>query len=90
LNENPDSEIQVSIYPNPSSGIFRVKTLTVRQLADQSEFEYEVSNTHGSVIALGNDQLNDFAIDISSHPKGIYYLKITKGGLQMVRKLVLQ
>jgi hypothetical protein len=39
---------------------------------------------------LGNDPINDFTIDISSHPKGIYYLKITGGGLQVVEKLVLQ
>gem|GEM_PF-970536 len=82
------SYISVSVYPNPSTGVFRLKTLT--GFETPSEFKWEISNTQGSIIATGNDEKNDFTIDISTHPKGIYYLKITKGGLQTVKKLVLQ
>jgi len=88
LDENRDAGIGFSIYPNPSSGIFHVATLTGFETL--SGFAWEVTDIQGSIIAQGNDPINDFTIDISSHPKGIYYLKITKGELQMVRKLVLQ
>jgi len=32
----------------------------------------------------------NLSINISSYPKGIYYLKLTEGGLQTLKKLVLQ
>jgi len=83
-----ESYISVSVYPNPSTGVFRLKTLT--GLKTLSEFEWEVSNTQGLVVANGNILVEDFILNLSSHPKGIYYLKITKGGLQTVKKLVLQ
>ena len=50
---------------------------------------WEITDIHSSVIATGRDQSDEFTIDISNHLKGIYYLKITQGGLQTVRKLVL-
>jgi hypothetical protein len=83
-----DSRTSISIYPNPSNGIYHVSTLT--GLTTLSEFGWLITNSHGSVIATGQGQSNDFTIDITNHPKGIYYLKITQGGLQTVRKLVLQ
>jgi hypothetical protein len=85
LDENPNSKFQVSIYPNPSKDIFNIRFGSQSGISN-----WEVTDIHGSIIALGNDPINDFTIDISSHPKGIYYLKITHGGLQTVKKLVLQ
>ena len=49
-----------------------------------------VVNIHGSTITKGNGQANNFSIDLSSYPKGIYYLKITHEETQTVKKLVLQ
>ncbi len=50
----------------------------------------EVRNTHGSIISTGSNKSDIFTLDLSSQHKGIYYIKITQGGLQVVRKLVLQ
>jgi hypothetical protein len=90
IGEVSELDFNISVYPNPSSGIFEVSTLSVLPAGGLTEFGWEISNTHGSIIAKGNNQVNDFTIDISSHPKGIYYLKITQGGLQTVKKLILQ
>lgn len=78
--ENPG--LNFSVYPNPSSGIFQVSTL--------SKFNWEVSNTHGSIITTGDNHADAFTIDLSTYPKGIYYLKITQRGWQTVEKLVVQ
>ncbi len=78
------SEMNVSVYPNPSSGIFNIRSKTM------NGFGWEISNTHGSILATGNNQSIDFAIDLSSYPKGIYYLGISQGELQTVKKLVIQ
>jgi hypothetical protein len=82
----------VDVYPNPSTGIFFV------HLEDLTGFEnllgltidWEISDIHGSIIATGKNQSDNSVIDISTYPKGIYYLKITHGGMQIVRKIVLQ
>ena len=85
-----ESPMNISVYPNPSSGVFQVSTQSVRQLADQSGFGWEVSNAHGSIVATGDNHADAFTIDLSNHPKGIYYLKIKQRGWQTVKKLVLQ
>jgi hypothetical protein len=80
-----DNQINVSVYPNPSTDLFNIR------FENQSGIvNWGVTDMHGSLIALGKDQENDFSINISTHPKGIYYLKISQGGLQRVKKLVLQ
>ncbi len=88
VEEIEASRMNISVYPNPSTGMFRVSTLT--GLATLLEFEWEVTDTNGSVIAFGNNQSDEFVINLSTHSKGIYYLKITQGGLQTVKKLVVQ
>ncbi|MCK9271408.1 MAG: PKD domain-containing protein, partial [Bacteroidales bacterium] len=85
-----ESPMNISVYPNPSSGVFQVSTQSVRQLADQSGFGWEVSNAHGSIVATGDNHADAFTIDLSNHPKGIYYLKIKQRGWQTVKKQVLQ
>jgi uncharacterized protein (TIGR02145 family) len=80
------SEIEnsVNIYPNPSTGIFNVSAPTL------SGLDWKAHDIHGSIIATGNENSNEFSINLTSYPKGIYYLKITHGGMQIVRKIVLQ
>ena len=85
-----ESPMNISVYPNPSSGVFQVSTQSVRQLADQSGFGWEVSNAHGSIVATGDNHADAFTIDLSNHPKGIYFLKIKHRGWQTVEKLVVQ
>jgi hypothetical protein len=88
LEEMATSGINLSVYPNPSTGIFHVETQSGFETL--TGFAWEISNTHGSIIAKGISQSNDFKIDISKHPKGIYYLKISQEELQTIKKLVLQ
>ena len=88
VDEVDNTRINISVYPNPSTGVFHVKTLSGTKAS--SEMSWEISNTHGAGIAKGNNSSDDFTIDISTYPKGIYYLKITQRGWQTVEKLVVQ
>lgn len=74
----------VNVHPNPSTGIFNVN------LDFTDPVDCKVFDIHGVSILNLRSQSNDFTIDLSSYPKGIYYLKITQGGLQVIRKLVIQ
>jgi len=74
----------IVIYPNPSRHIFHIS------LKDSGHtFTWKVTNTHGSLVLTSNEP-NDPVIDMTNHPRGIYYLTIDHGGLLAVRKLVLQ
>lgn len=77
------SDMELSIFPNPSNGIFHVN------LDDNSVLKYELINMQGVLISKGEEQSN-FVIDIFYLPKGIYYLKIAQDGKQTVKKLVFQ
>ena len=88
VDEAGESRFNVSVYPNPSTGVFHVKTLS--GIKPSSEMSWEISNTHGAGIAKGNNSSDDFTIDLSTYPKGIYYLKITQRGWQTVEKLVVR
>jgi len=81
---NAGGGIELSVYPNPSGDIFHVQLINV-----QDKVSWQLMNLHGAAIQTGEAQ-GKFEIDLSGWPKGIYYLKLTKGGLQTVRKLVLQ
>jgi hypothetical protein len=85
ISETSDTNISVSVYPNPSSGIFNIQLKNTGGIV-----AWEVMDIHGSTIMKGDDQINDFIINLSSNPKGIYYLKITKEELFFIVKLVLQ
>ncbi|MFW5706270.1 MAG: T9SS type A sorting domain-containing protein [Bacteroidota bacterium] len=83
IDEEASLKADVAIHPNPSKGRFNITT-------GLQDFGWEVADIHGTSLITGNDQSEAFSVDLTSYPKGIYYLKITKGGLQVVKKLVVQ
>ena len=77
-------ELSPIIFPNPSSGIFNV-------LLDARVNDYGVYVTDllGKLIyqsqSNGQDQLR---IDLSQHPKGVYFVKVISGERSAVLKLL--
>src|SRR5688572_21089475 len=73
----------ISVYPNPSNGVFSVSVPTARA------YTLEVSDLTGRVIKTetvkGNAQL-----DLSNNAKGVYMLKIASEGASAVQKLIIQ
>ncbi len=57
----------ISIYPNPSNGIFYIKGKNIKSI--------EIENLSGQkIIAVTNN--NNNTINISNQPKGIYFVKV--------------
>ena len=79
----------ISIYPNPATGIF---TVDIRN--NTSVNNIKVINLTGQVVY--NKEINDsasttkFGIDLSDRPKGIYLVKVTGDGVVIVGKVVLR
>ena len=65
------SNTNISIYPNPSSGIF-----TINIDASNKYYDVIISDITGSVIHSYTNTKNKVLINISNKPKGIYLIKI--------------
>ena len=61
------------VYPNPSKNIFNV------EWSNASSMAYEIYDVTGKIISTNkyiDSTMNEVEIDLSSHSKGIYFMKI--------------
>jgi len=77
LNENPETidpiEQKVTIFPNPTNGVFTVDFSTFDKNIDY----IQVYNVSGLVIYEKNSDFENMQqIDLSSYPIGIYFVKV--------------
>jgi len=92
INDLPDSEFQLRIYPNP----FSQETRIAYTLNEMSEVKIEVFNLLGARVstivnqsqAPGEYTYDLTAADIGS-TEGIYYMRFTANGKNVIRKLIL-
>ena len=83
------TRIQISIYPNPSNGVFN---LSMNVWPEKTQIQ--LLDARGQAIKLyefdrepnGHSQ----TFDISHLPKGVYFLKIANSEFMSIEKLVLQ
>jgi hypothetical protein len=72
----------LSVYPNPSSGIF-----TIKNKEKNRALSVECYNSQGLKI-ITQLIVSDSQIDLENQPSGIYYLKISNGGPWKLIKVV--
>ncbi|MFZ4399766.1 MAG: T9SS type A sorting domain-containing protein [Bacteroidales bacterium] len=91
LITSPASEIKetkqetefLEIYPNPTDGKFTINCNT--------EISYiEISNIIGEKILMSKKLIQKEEIDLSSQPKGIYFIKIISGDKRYIRRILVQ
>ncbi len=81
VTENNNLEISnnnISIYPNPTTGVFTIKAEEVESI--------EVINIQGKQIYKGKET----EIDLSTQPKGIYIIKVITDKQTITQKLIKQ
>jgi hypothetical protein len=71
---------EFSIFPNPSNGIFTIKTNNKETQAIQ------ILNLVGQVVLETTIQNNELKIDISKQPIGIYFIKIGSVTQKVIKK----
>lgn len=84
---------QINISPNPATGKFTIQLATANwQLASsqKSAASIEIYNTLGEVVYQSLILNPNSLIDLSSHPKGIYFIKIQSGDNRYTEKVVMQ
>ena len=89
VDEKPLDQF-VQVYPNPSSGVFKVKLKS----NETNKIEILVLNSAGTtvyekrnILLSGETIVN---INISDYSKGVYFLKVSDKEKQFVQKLILQ
>ena len=77
----------VSIYPNPTKDLITIDLKKQHRITS-----IKVINVLGETLKLQHVQSNTEIIDISSNPKGIYFLHLIdgSGNITDIRKIVLQ
>ena len=79
--------IETNIYPNPSNGIFYLELK-----AEESEsFHVKVFNLIGRTILTEKIETNqEMRFDLSTQPKGVYFIQVESGKEQFIKRLVLR
>jgi hypothetical protein len=86
LNNALENDDAISIYPSPSSGIFTIsfnKTIVEAKIS-----VYDVQGNyvlHNMLIKNSNEK-----IDLTSQPKGIYFVKIIFGNEKATKKIIIK
>ena len=85
VNELDFISKNVSIYPNPSTGVFNIK---MKGIVD---YNLDIYDLTGKVIySKININENDSKIDLSNYAKGLYLIKITSMTGSVTKKLLLK
>ncbi|MFP4469962.1 MAG: T9SS type A sorting domain-containing protein [Bacteroidales bacterium] len=72
----------LSIYPNPSTGLLKISGLN-------AEADMIVSNAHGQIVYRGRVNGNT-DLDLSTQPKGVYFIKLMSEDATKIEKVVLK
>ena len=67
-SQNLDSKTEISVFPNPSNGIFKIKS--------NKNANLEIYDILGKQILTQNTSTGESNIDLSSCSSGIYFMKI--------------
>jgi hypothetical protein len=74
-----------NISPNPAYGILVVKTPE-----DVSDYTFSIRNILGQIVYTSSTKGGIKEIDVSSHPKGIYFIELRSGEEKKVERIVFQ
>ena len=87
VSNSPIITNKYQIYPNPSNGIFNIKS--ERIIAGNSDLR--VYDATGKRISRQNiSNLNNASIDLTMHPSGVYFISISNASGQSNIKIIKQ
>jgi hypothetical protein len=82
IEENADN-LQVTLFPNPSNGIFHISSA-------EKELNVRIMDTTGKTIRSEKMKGTELTIDLSAQPKGLYFLQLMTDKKSVVKKVVLE
>ena len=79
------SDIQLKIYPNPTTGLLKVEIYNLPEGQTAQIWLYAMS---GQLIATFKDVSSTVNVNISGQPAGVYLMKISAGEYQTEWKII--
>jgi hypothetical protein len=86
VKEFESTDFNVTLFPNPNNGLFRVHITGVAN----GNFNYSILDVTGKLIVDGVETNRVFDKDFSQLDKGVYYMVITNNGVVNTQKVVIQ
>jgi hypothetical protein len=86
-----DNNIALSIYPNPTAGLFQVDV----EGMDNEQYELGIYTASGSQLfietsSFGSQQTQSFKFDLASYPKGIYFVRLQSNASTIVKRVIIK
>lgn len=78
IDENEISTSANSIYPNPSNGIFNVKTDVIGK-------NYYITDAVGRIISTGIIIENNTQLNLQNQPNGLYFVKLDNETFKIIK-----
>ncbi|MBT8271119.1 MAG: T9SS type A sorting domain-containing protein, partial [Bacteroidia bacterium] len=76
---------QIGVFPNPSSGIFNLRTSNI------GSYDYRVTDITGKVVLRNNNvQQQDHQLDMNGFASGMYFLNLVSDGRVLTKKLIIK
>jgi len=86
--QNEIIETSIRVFPNPTSGMV---TVQISELKDSKPYSVIIYDLIGKpVYASALSEKTDLQIDLSSHPKGIYLIRVASVNFSRSEKIILQ
>jgi len=82
VNETTTRKLEIEISPNPSSGVFTINAT--------EKFQYSVYDIFGRQVFQESKPIQSTTLDLTSYPKGIYFVRAKSGKKIISRKIILQ
>jgi hypothetical protein len=89
IPDNPSNVVSIKVFPNPSDGKFTLAIDGVKGNLELSIMDYAGQSLTQERIHSDTGQYTK-VFDLSSYPKGVYFLKITGEGIMKVQKIVIR
>lgn len=83
IGENELTSTDVTIFPNPSNGVFTI------ELSDVTKFNYTVIDVIGNVVNTNNVNGNKVSINLSNNAKGAYFVTVESENGSITKKVML-
>lgn len=87
INENKDTSLQVSVFPNPSKGIFELEFGSTINISN-----VQVYNSAGAIVFVDTKKKENLikeSIDLSNQPNGLYIIELVLENGSSIKKTVI-
>ncbi len=83
IKENLSLSNHLSIYPNPSKGVFTIENAT-------DITSINVYNTQGTQVFETKIESRNAKLDLSNLPSGMYFIRVNEGNSHIIRKVIIE